>query len=52
MNNDFRNIDKSTDVLSFPMFKKGTIEKYEKQEWKEPLGDVVINLKQVEEQAI
>lgn len=50
INNQYRNIDKETDVLSFPMFEKDEIinlnSKYE-----EVLGDVIISIAKVEEQA-
>ena len=52
----YRNIDKETDVLSFPMFEKEEIEqivqKKEKQKLPEVLGDIVISVPQVEKQAI
>ncbi len=50
-NKEYRNIDKSTDVLSFPQFEKGEVKKYKKQDWKELLGDMVINVEQVKKQA-
>ena len=54
INREYRNIDKATDVLSFPMFEKDELEtklnsnlfKYE-----EVLGDIVISIPKVEEQA-
>ena len=50
MNKEYRNIDKETDVLSFPMF-----EKYELEERKslneDILGDIVISIERVKEQA-
>lgn len=50
INSKYRNIDKVTDVLSFPMFEKEEIDiaKHEK----EVLGDIIICIKRVEEQAI
>ncbi len=52
----YRNIDKETDVLSFPMFEKEEIEqivqKKEKQKLPEVLGDIVISIPQVEKQAV
>ena len=53
MNNEYRNIDKETDVLSFPMFEKNEIEKLKtkKKVAKEPLGDIVISINRVKEQA-
>ena len=54
INNEYRKIDKSTDVLSFPMFEKEEIEKMIKlQNWEytDILGDMVISIEQVENQA-
>ena len=52
-NKEYRNIDKETDVLSFPMF-----EKYELDEMlqngnktQDILGDIIISISRVEEQA-
>ncbi len=55
LNKEFRNVDKETDVLSFPMFEKEEIEKI-KQDKKpnileEVLGDIVISVPRVKEQA-
>ena len=54
INNEYRNIDKETDVLSFPMFEKEEIEnlKDNGNNIEEPLGDIIISIKKVEEQAI
>ena len=58
INKQYRNIDKETDVLSFPMFEKEEIENITKNKKdKLPrnidiLGDMVISIKKVEEQAI
>jgi len=55
LNKEFRNIDKETDVLSFPMFEKEEINYLiENQNWdyEDILGDMVISLQQVQEQAI
>ena len=56
LNKEYRNIDKETDVLSFPMFEKNEIdaivEKREEMPVAEVLGDVVISLERVAEQAI
>ena len=50
INNEFRKINKPTDVLSFPMFEKDEI--YSKpEEIRETLGDIVISIERVEEQA-
>lgn len=55
LNNEYRNIDKETDVLSFPMFEKYEIdeivEKGQKQLVKETIGDIVISVERVKEQA-
>ena len=55
LNKEYRNIDKETDVLSFPMFEKYEIdkivEKQEKLPLKETIGDIVISVERVEEQA-
>ncbi len=56
LNNEYRNIDKETDVLSFPIFEKKEIDEIvknkEKQIVKETIGDVIISVKRVEEQAV
>lgn len=54
INNEFRSIDKSTDVLSFPMFEKSELEDLSKfkKEPSEVLGDIVISVERVKEQAI
>ena len=55
LNKQYRNIDKETDVLSFPMFEKQEIdEKIEKQDFEnyDILGDMVISIPRVEGQAI
>lgn len=51
LNEEYRNIDSETDVLSFPMFEKEEIQKIKKMEYRETLGDIVISIKRVEEQA-
>lgn len=50
MNKEHRNIDKETDVLSFPMFEKEELEKRNNL-IKDVLGDVVISVDRVKEQA-
>lgn len=50
INAEYRNIDKETDVLSFPMFEKDEI-KAISGEIEEVLGDIVISIPRVEEQA-
>ena len=52
INNQYRNIDKITDVLSFPMFEKDEIEKIKNGGIKDILGDIVICIQKVKEQAI
>ena len=53
-NNKYRNIDKETDVLSFPMFEKNELEEIVKAKKKniikEVLGDCIISVQRVEEQ--
>lgn len=55
LNKQYRNIDKETDVLSFPMFEKEEIEEIVKNQEKavlnETIGDIVISVQRVEEQA-
>lgn len=55
LNKQYRNIDKQTDVLSFPMFEKYEIDEIiqnkEKQPVKETIGDIVISIQKVESQA-
>lgn len=53
INKEYRNIDRETDVLSFPMFEKDEIEKILKQKvsHQEVLGDIIISIPKVEEQA-
>lgn len=54
INKEYRNIDKATDVLSFPMFEKDELdEKIQKNdfEYEDILGDIVISIERVEEQA-
>ena len=54
INKEFRNIDKATDVLSFPMFEKEELEekiKLQDFKYEDMLGDIVISIDKVEEQA-
>lgn len=54
INNEFRNIDKETDVLSFPMFEKSELDdmvQAGKNEVVETIGDVIVSIERVEEQA-
>lgn len=50
LNKEHRNIDKETDVLSFPMFEKEELEKREELNL-DILGDIVISIERVIEQA-
>ena len=55
INKQYRNIDKETDVLSFPMFEKEEIEKIKEKKahiCEEPLGDIIISIDKVRRQAI
>lgn len=54
INKEYRDVDKPTDVLSFPMFEKEEIDKKiaEKDfEHEDVLGDIVISIEQVQNQA-
>ena len=55
LNKEYRNVDKETDVLSFPMFEKEELDKIVSVQQKnvipEPIGDIVISISKVEEQA-
>ena len=54
INKQYRNVDKETDVLSFPMFEKQEIDaKIQNKdfEFEDVLGDIVISVEQVEKQA-
>ena len=51
INNQYRKIDKATDVLSFPMFEKDEIEQIKNTENPEVLGDIIISIEQIENQA-
>lgn len=48
INHQYRNIDKETDVLSFPMFEKEEIYSITEEE---ALGDIIISVERVKEQA-
>lgn len=50
MNKDYRKIDKTTDVLSFPMYERNEIPNLNK-EIEEPIGDIVISVERVRKQA-
>ena len=54
INKEYRNIDKETDVLSFPMFEKEELKKKIENndfEYEDVLGDIVISIEKVKEQA-
>lgn len=54
INKEYRNIDKATDVLSFPMFEKDELEQMIKNNdfsHEDVLGDVIISIEKVKEQA-
>ena len=55
VNKKYRNIDKTTDVLSFPMFEKEELEEKIKENdflCEDILGDIIISIDKVKEQAI
>ena len=54
INNEYRDVDRATDVLSFPIFEKEEIdEKIKNQnfEHEDVLGDIIISIEQVRRQA-
>ena len=54
INKEYRNIDRATDVLSFPMFERNElVEKIEKNKFpcEDVLGELIISIEKVEEQA-
>jgi len=55
LNKEYRNIDKETDVLSFPMFEREGLDKLvrenETQLLQDVMGDIIISIERVEEQA-
>ena len=54
INKKYRKIDKATDVLSFPMFEKGELDKKIKNQdfiYEDVLGDIIISIQKVKEQA-
>ena len=54
-NKEFRNMDKETDVLSFPMFEKDELDKKIQEQdflYEDVLGDIIISIEQVEKQAV
>ena len=58
VNQKYRNIDKETDVLSFPMFEKEEIDSIKEEskmhniEIQEVLGDIIVSIPRVNEQAL
>ena len=54
INKQYRNVDRETDVLSFPMFEKDELDekiKNEDFEYEDVLGDIVISIERVKGQA-
>ena len=51
INKKYRNIDKETDVLSFPMFEKTEIDSLKDNKIPEVLGDIIISIDKVKKQA-
>ena len=54
INKEYRNVDRPTDVLSFPMFEKEELDEKIKNRdfnYEDVLGDIVISVDQVEKQA-
>ena len=54
INKQYRNIDKATDVLSFPMYEKSELEEKISEKdfrYEDVLGDIVISIEKVKEQA-
>ena len=54
INKQYRNVDNATEVLSFPMFEKEELKKMIKKqdyEHEDILGDIIISIEKVEEQA-
>ena len=55
INNEYRNIDKETDVLSFPIFEKYEIDdiiEKQKNMLSDVIGDIIISVDRVKEQAV
>ena len=52
LNSAYRSIDKETDVLSFPMFKKEEVESKDFGSIEQVLGDIIISIEKVEKQAV
>ena len=54
INKEYRNVDKATDVLSFPMFEQDELDlkiKNKDFEHEDVLGDIIISIEKVKEQA-
>lgn len=54
INNEFRKIDKETDVLSFPMFEKMEIDNMiakQRNSIPETMGDIIVSIERVKQQA-
>ena len=54
VNQKYREVDRATDVLSFPMFERDELDKKIKQknfDYEDILGDIVISIDKVKEQA-
>ena len=54
INKEYRNIDRPTDVLSFPMFEKEELDKKIQEKdflYQDILGDIIISIPKVKEQA-
>lgn len=54
INNEYRQIDRATDVLSFPMFEKSELDKKIENNdflYEDILGDIIISVEKVKEQA-
>ncbi len=54
INKEYRNIDRATDVLSFPMFEKEELDEMIKNKdfmHEDVLGDIIISIEKVKEQA-
>ena len=55
INKEYRNIDRATDVLSFPMFEKNEIDELIQNQnnvVEDVLGDIIISVDRVKEQAV
>lgn len=55
LNKEYRNVDRATDVLSFPMFEKNEIDELVQNQnnvVEDVLGDIIISVDRVKEQAV